>query len=170
MTQEPSQKFYITTAIDYVNASPHIGTAYEKVAADFIARSRRLMGFDTRFLMGNDEHSINVARSAAKQGLAPQEYCDQMEAKFRDVWQLLDISFDDFVRTTEPRHEAAVQAIFKAIHEAGDVYKGSYSGYYCDSCEAFLQEKDLVDGKCPHHKKEPRWLEEDNYFFALSRF
>jgi methionyl-tRNA synthetase len=170
MTSETAQKYYITTAIDYVNASPHIGTAYEKVAADFIARSRRLMGFDTRFLMGNDEHSINVARSAAEQGLSPLEYCDQMERRFREVWELLDISFDDFVRTTEERHAAAVQAIFNAIHEAGDVYKGTYEGYYCDSCEAFLQEKDLVEGKCPHHKKEPRWLKEDNYFFALSRF
>ena len=165
-----ARKFYITTAIDYVNASPHIGTAYEKIAADFIARSRRLMGYDTRFLMGNDEHSVNVARSAAEQGLAPRDYCDQMEQRFREVWALLDISFDDFVRTTEDRHAAAVQAIFKAIHEAGDVYKGTYEGYYCDSCEAFLQEKDLVDGLCPHHKKAPRWLKEDNYFFALSRF
>jgi methionyl-tRNA synthetase len=170
MTVESAQKYYITTAIDYVNANPHIGTAYEKVAADFIARSRRLMGFDTRFLMGNDEHSINVAKSAAQQGLSPKDYCDQMETKFREVWELLDISFDDFIRTTEARHATAVQAIFQAIHAAGDVYKGKYEGYYCDSCEAFLQEKDLVDGKCPHHKKAPRWLEEDNYFFALSRF
>ena len=170
MTSESTPKYYITTAIDYVNANPHIGTAYEKVAADFIARSRRLMGFDTRFLMGNDEHSLNVAKSAAQQGLAPKDYCDQMERKFREVWELLDISFDDFIRTSEGRHAAAVRAIFSAIHAAGDVYKGKYEGYYCDSCEAFLQEKDLVQGKCPHHKKEPRWLVEDNYFFALSRF
>ncbi len=164
------KKFYITTAIDYVNASPHIGTAYEKIAADFIARSRRLMGYDTRFLMGNDEHSINVARAAAAANLSPLEYCDQMEERFREVWKLLDVSFDDFVRTTEPRHRTAVQAIFAAIHEAGDIYKGKYEGYYCDSCEAFKQTKDLIDGKCPLHKSEPRWLEEDNYFFALSRF
>ncbi|UCE02038.1 MAG: methionine--tRNA ligase [Candidatus Latescibacterota bacterium] len=166
----PNRKFYITTAIDYVNASPHIGTAYEKIAADFIARSRRLMGYDTRFLMGNDEHSVNVARAAAAEGLEPLAYCDQMEARFREVWEHLEVSFDDFVRTTEPRHRKAVSAIFAAIHEAGDIYKGKYEGYYCDSCEAFKQEKDLVEGLCPLHRSEPRWLEEENYFFALSRF
>ena len=167
----PAPKFYITTAIDYVNASPHIGTAYEKIAADFIARSHRLLGYDTRFLMGNDEHSVNVARAAAAQGLSPLAYCDRMEAIFRRVWAGLDISFDDFVRTTEPRHRSAVQAIFAAIHGAGDIYKGKYEGYYCDSCEAFKQEKDLVGGECPLHRGRPvRWLEEENYFFALSRF
>jgi methionyl-tRNA synthetase len=164
------QKFYITTAIDYVNAKPHIGTAYEKIAADFIARSRRLMGYDTRFLMGNDEHSINVARAATAEGLAPLAYCDRMEQSFREAWENLEISFDDFVRTTQERHHQAVRAIFAAIHAAGDIYKGKYEGYYCDSCEAFKQEKDLVDGQCPLHKREPRWLVEDNYFFALSRF
>ena len=163
-------KFYITTAIDYVNASPHIGTAYEKIAADFIARSRRLMGYDTRFLMGNDEHSVNVARAAVAAGLTPIAYCDRMEARFREVWSLLELSFDDFVRTSEARHRRAVSAIFAAIHAAGDIYKGKYEGYYCDGCEGFKQEKDLVDGQCPLHKRTPQWLVEDNYFFALSRF
>ena len=163
-------KFYLTTAIDYVNASPHIGTAYEKIGADFIARARRLLGEDVRFLMGNDEHSVNVARAAAAEGLSPLAYCDRMERRFREVWELLDISFDDFVRTTEERHRRAVGAIFAAIHAAGDIYKGKYEGYYCDSCEGFKQEKDLVDGLCPLHKRPPRWLVEDNYFFALSRF
>jgi methionyl-tRNA synthetase len=163
-------RFYITTAIDYVNASPHIGTAYEKIAADFLARAHRLSGDDVRFVMGNDEHSINVAREAASRGLDPLAYCDEMEVRFRDVWRLLDISFDDFVRTTQPRHRRAVQALFDRVHAAGDIYKGKYCGYYCDSCEAFYLERDLVDGKCPTHKREVRWLEEDNYFFALSRF
>lgn len=162
--------FYVTTAIDYVNASPHIGTAYEKIAADFLARAHRLMGDDTRFCMGNDEHSVNVARAAAAQGLSPHAYCDRMEERFRAAWKQLDISYDDFIRTTEPRHLRAVQAIFAAVHRAGDIYKGRYQGYYCDSCEAFLQEKDLAGGKCPTHKIEARWLEEENYFFALSRF
>ena len=153
-------KFYLTTAIDYVNASPHIGTAYEKIGADFIARSRRLLGEDVRFLMGNDEHSVNVARAAAAEGLSPLAYCDRMERRFREVWELLDISFDDFVRTTEERHRRAVGAIFAAIHAAGDIYKGKYEGYYCDSCEGFKQEKDLVDGLCPLHKRAPRWLVE----------
>ncbi len=163
-------KFYITTAIDYVNASPHIGTAYEKIAADFLARAHRLFGDDVRFVMGNDEHSVNVARAAAAQGLDPLVYCDRMEEKFRAAWSLLDVSFDDFVRTTQPRHRSAVQALFAAVHAAGDIYKGTYRGYYCDSCEAFFQEKDLVDGNCPIHKRPVRWLEEENYFFRLSRF
>jgi methionyl-tRNA synthetase len=164
------EKFYITTAIDYVNANPHIGTAYEKIAADFIARSRRLLGYDTRFLMGNDEHSINVARAAAAEGLTPLAYCDRMEARFRAVWETLQVSCDDFIRTTEARHARAVGAVFAAIHAAGYIYKGKYEGYYCDSCEAFKQEKDLVGGDCPLHRRPPRWLEEENYFFALSRF
>ena len=162
--------FYITTAIDYVNASPHIGTAYEKIAADFLARARRLCGDDVRFVMGNDEHSINVAREAAARGLEPLEYCDEMETRFRDVWRLLDLSFDDFIRTTQPRHRRAVQELFARVQAAGDIYKGKYSGYYCESCEAFYLERDLVDGKCPTHKRDVRWLEEENWFFALSRF
>jgi len=163
-------KFYITTAIDYVNANPHIGTAYEKIAADFLARAHRLMGDDVRFVMGNDEHSVNVAREAANRGLAPLAYCDEMEGRFRAVWEHLNLSFDDFIRTTQPRHRRTVQEIFSRVHAAGDIYKGKYSGYYCESCEAFYLERDLVDGKCPTHKKEARWLEEDNYFFALSKF
>lgn len=167
----PSQRpFYITTAIDYVNASPHIGTAYEKIAADFVARSRRLLGCDTRFLMGNDEHSVNVARAAAEQGMSPHAYCDQMETRFRQVWEHLNISFDDFIRTTEVRHAKAVRHLFETIHATGDIYKGKYKGYYCESCEAFKVEKELENGLCPLHRREPRWLEEENYFFALSRF
>jgi methionyl-tRNA synthetase len=163
-------KFYITTAIDYVNASPHIGTAYEKIAADFLARARRLAGDDVRFVMGNDEHSVNVAREAANRGLDPLAYCDEMETRFRSVWQHLNLSFDDFIRTTQPRHRRTVQEIFARVHKAGDIYKGKYSGYYCESCEAFYLERDLTDGQCPIHKRAVRWLEEDNYFFALSRF
>jgi methionyl-tRNA synthetase len=163
-------KFYITTAIDYVNNAPHLGTAYEKIAADAIARYKRLAGFDTRFLMGNDEHSTNVEKAAREQGLSPKEYCDKMEAVFRDVWKRLDISFDDFIRTTEPRHARSVQALFEKIAARGDIYKGKYEGFYCVGCERFYPEKDLVDGKCPHHKTEPQWLSEDNYFFRLSAY
>jgi methionyl-tRNA synthetase len=163
-------KFYLTTAIDYVNNVPHIGTAYEKIAADAIARYKRLAGFDTRFLMGNDEHSTNVEKAAREQGLDPKEYCDRMEAVFRDVWKRLDISYDDFIRTTEPRHIRGVQALFEKIAAAGDIYKGKYEGYYCVSCERFWPEKDLVDGKCPIHGTVPQWLSEDNYFFRLSKY
>ncbi|HET9011211.1 MAG TPA: class I tRNA ligase family protein, partial [Gemmatimonadaceae bacterium] len=109
------EKFYLTTAIDYVNSRPHLGTAYEKITADVIARDRRLRGFDVRFLMGNDEHSQNVFKKAKELGMEPLAYCDQMEREFRDVWRRLDVSFDDFIRTTEPRHRAAVTALAKRI-------------------------------------------------------
>jgi methionyl-tRNA synthetase len=163
-------KFYITTAIDYVNNKPHLGTAYEKIAADAIARYKRHAGFDTHFLMGNDEHSANVVKAAREQGLEPKEYCDRMAETFQAVWKGLDISYDDFIRTTEPRHVRGVQALFQRIVEAGDVYKGKYEGYYCLGCERFLPEKDLVDGKCSIHRTEPQWLSEENYFFRLSAF
>jgi methionyl-tRNA synthetase len=163
-------RFYLTTAIDYVNSRPHLGTAYEKVTADVIARDRRLRGLSTRFLMGNDEHSQNVYRRARELGLDPLAYCDRMEAEFREVWARLDVSFDDFIRTTESRHRAGVTKLVERIAEAGDIYEGLYEGWYCVSCEAFKQEKDLADGKCPIHLTEPEWIRERNYFFRLSRY
>ena len=163
-------RFYLTTAIDYVNSRPHLGTAYEKVSADVIARYKRLCGIETHFLMGNDEHSQNVFRRARELGLDPYVYCDQMEQTFREVWSKLSISFDDFIRTTEPRHRAAVQRMAQACYDAGDVYEGHYEGWYCVSCEAFKQEKDLVDGKCPIHLTRPDWIREKNYFFRLSTY
>ena len=162
--------FYLTTAIDYVNSRPHLGTAYEKITADVIARYKRLTGVETRFLMGNDEHSQNVYRRAKELELDPHVYCDRMEAEFRQVWSKLSISFDDFIRTTEPRHRAAVQRMIQASHDAGDIYEGVYEGWYCVSCEAFKQEKDLVDGLCPIHQTKPDWIREKNYFFRLSRY
>ena len=134
-------RFYLTTAIDYVNSRPHLGTAYEKICADVIARYKRLSGFETWFLMGNDEHSQNVYKSALEQGLDPLAYCDQMEATFKATWRALDISFDDFIRTTEPRHKAGVTDLLKRIHAAGDIYEGVYEGWYCVGCEAFKPEK-----------------------------
>jgi methionyl-tRNA synthetase len=163
-------KFYITTAIDYVNSIPHIGTAYEKIAADAIARWKRLAGFDTRFLMGNDEHSTNVEKAAREKGLEPQVYCDQMAEIFQGVWKRLDISYDDFIRTTEPRHARGVQELFRRISKNGDIYRGKYEGYYCVGCERFYPEKDLVDGKCPAHKTVPQWVSEENWFFRLSAY
>ncbi len=121
-------KFYITTAIDYVNSRPHLGTAYEKITADIIARYKRLAGVPTHFLMGNDEHSLNVFRRAKEQGLDPRAYCDQMEREFRDVWRSLDVSFDDFIRTTEDRHRAGVTELVRRIEAAGDIYEGHYEG------------------------------------------
>ncbi len=162
--------FFLTTAIDYVNSRPHLGTAYEKVTTDVIARFKRLTGVETHFLMGNDEHSQNVFKRARELGEDPLAYCDRMETVFRGVWGRLSISFDDFIRTTEPRHKAGVQKLVNACRANGDVYEGQYEGYYCVSCEAFKQDKDLVDGKCAVHLTQPEWIREKNHFFRLSRY
>ncbi len=164
-------RFYLTTAIDYVNSRPHLGTAYEKITADVIARYHRLRGDRTHFVMGNDEHSQNVYRRAVELGESPLSYCDRMELEFREVWRKLDVSFDDFIRTTEPRHRAGVTAIVERIARAGDdLYEGHYEGWYCVSCEAFKQEKDLVEGDCPVHLKPAEWIREKNHFFRLSKY
>jgi methionyl-tRNA synthetase len=163
-------RFYLTTAIDYVNSRPHLGTAYEKIAADVIARYKRLCGVETHFVMGNDEHSQNVFRKARELGEEPLAYCDRMAQEFLDVWKRLEISFDDFIRTTEPRHRAGVQELLRRITAAGDIYEGHYEGWYCVSCEAFKQEKDLVDGTCLVHRTKPDWIREKNYFFRLSKY
>jgi len=164
------EPYFLTTAIDYVNNLPHIGTAYEKIGADVIARFKRLEGYSVFFLMGNDEHSINVKKESHARGLDPQEYCDGMAARFRSIWQNLDISCDAFIRTTDEKHRQAVTTLFQRIHERGDIYPGTYKGLYCDSCETYYREKDLVEERCPQHGTEPRWIEEENYFFALSRY
>ncbi len=164
-------RYFLTTAIDIVNSRPHLGTAYEKITADIIARYRRLAGFDTHFLMGNDEHSQNVFRKAAEQGKDPLAYCDEMEQVFRDVWTRLDLSFDDFIRTTDrQRHFPAVQKMAQACLDNGDIYEGAYEGWYCVGCEAFKPEKDLVDGNCPIHNTRPEWIREKNWFFKLSKY
>jgi len=162
-------RFYLTTAIDYVNSQPHLGTAYEKITADVIARYKRLAGFETLFVMGNDEHSQNVFRRAKELGMDPLAYCDLMEREFRSAWDLLDVSYDDFIRTTQPRHRAAVQEFVRRIAAKGDVYEGYYEGWYCVGCEAFKQDKDLVDGKCPLHSTV-EWIKEKNHFFRLSNY
>ena len=163
-------RFYLTTAIDYVNSRPHLGTAYEKIAADVIARYKRLRGVETRFLMGNDEHSQNVFQRARELGVPPLAFCDEMEEAFRGVWARLDVSFDDFIRTTEARHRTGVTALAERLAAAGDVYDGWYEGWYCVSCEAFKPEKDLDGGNCPVHGKPPQWIKEKNHFFRLSKY
>jgi methionyl-tRNA synthetase len=166
-------RFFLTTAIDFVNSRPHLGTAYEKVTADVIARYKRLCGFDVHFLMGNDEHSQNVYKRAVEEGFHnnPVAYCDRMEREFRAVWDELECSYDDFIRTTQPRHAVAVRKMAQACYDAGDIYEGFYEGWYCVSCEAFKQEKDLVAGKCPNHPTlTPEWIREKNYFFRLSKY
>ena len=163
-------RFYLTTAIDYVNSRPHLGTAYEKITADVIARYQRLRGVSTHFVMGNDEHSQNVYRRAQELGVDPLSYCERMEFEFREIWKTLDVSFDDFIRTTEDRHRVSVSLMVKKIADAGDLYEGFYEGWYCVSCESFKQEKDLIDGKCPVHQSRPDWIKEKNHFFRLSKY
>jgi methionyl-tRNA synthetase len=164
------ETYYVTTAIDYVNARPHLGTAYEKIGADCIARYKRLAGFDTYFLMGTDEHSTNVEKEARNVGKDPQAYTDEMAVEFEKTWAALHISYDQFIRTTDPMHKVAVQHIFQRIHDNGYIYEGDYEGLYCEGCEEFKVEKDLEDGKCPRHGVEPARIRETNYFFALSKF
>ena len=165
------QKFYITTAIDYVNSLPHIGTAYEKIGADVIARWKRFEGYDVHFQMGNDEHSVNVKKEALKQGVSPKDYCDDMRKKFEAIWRDLEISYDDFIQTSEKRHHKSVSKFFETIlKNKDDIELKPYEGWYCESCEAFYTEKDLVEGHCPHHKTKPKWLKETNYFFRLSKY
>ncbi len=164
-------KYYITTAIDYVNSVPHVGTSYEKILADAVARWKRLKGDDVFFLMGNDEHSQNVADKARELGLDPLQYCDQMEGKFRDTWARLGLSFDVFIRTTSPAHIRSCQEVFRRIRARGDIAKALYKGLYCVGCEARVTESSLVDGKCPNHPTTPlKQMEEENYFFKLSRY
>ncbi len=170
MTKRESRKFYITTAIDYVNSLPHIGTAYEKIGADALARWHRMLGDEVHLQMGNDEHSVNVQRAAQDKGLTPKQYCDEMRLKFEEVWKKLDLSYDGFMQTSDPHHEQGVKKLFARVMEKGDIYRARYEGWYCESCEAFLTEKDLEGGLCPNHKSEPKWLAEDNYFFALSKY
>ena len=163
-------KFYVTTPIYYVNDVPHIGHAYTTVTADAVARWHRLLGDDVYFLTGTDEHGLKVARAADQAGLTPQAHADATSARFRETWDLLDISYDDFIRTTEPRHHDAVQTFLQQVYDNGWIEKGTYAGYYCVACEAYYAEGDLVDGNCPIHGTPVEWLEEDNYFFKLSEF
>ena len=164
-------RFYLTTAIDYSNGDPHIGHAYEKVGADAIARFRRLAGEDVHFVIGMDEHGQKVAQEAAAQGSSPQELVDELATRFEGVWQRLHISHDDFIRTTEPRHTRAVQALVRRIRDAGDLYRDRYEGYYCTGCEAFKREAELEEGRCPiHPSREILWTDEENWFFRLSEY
>ena len=164
-------KFYITTSIAYTNAKPHIGFALELVQADVLARHKRNKGIDTRFLTGTDEHGQKIAKKAANEGVDLQEFVDEVVESFDKLIEGLNISNDDFIRTTDKeRHWPTVKKIWNALDESGDLYKKKYTGYYCVGCEAFLTEKDLVDGVCPNHDKEPEEVEEENYFFKLSKY
>ncbi|MEP6625312.1 MAG: class I tRNA ligase family protein, partial [Acidimicrobiia bacterium] len=162
--------FYVTTPIYYVNDAPHIGHAYTTVHADALARWRRLHGDDVLFLTGTDEHGLKIQRAAEERGVSPIEWADTTSARFRDAWALLDISNDDFIRTTEPRHHAAVQAFLSKVYDNGFIELATYEGLYCVACEAYYTEDDLVDGNCPIHGTPVELVKEENYFFKLSRF
>ncbi len=163
-------KFYITTAIDYVNAPPHIGHAYEKICADVIARWHRLKGEKVYFLTGTDENAQKNEQAAKEAKIETKKFVDQNSKLFEELCKKLNLSNDDFIRTTQARHTKVAQEIFKKVFDKGDIYKGNYEGYYCQGCEAFITEKELVDGKCPEHNKEPEWLKEESYFFKLSKY
>ncbi len=163
--------YYITTAIDYPNAAPHIGHALEKVAADVVARYHRLRGHDTFFSIGVDENSQHVVTAAARNGAEPLAWVDSMDEAFRRTWAALDISNDYWIRTTTERHFRASQEMFKRAQANGDIYTAVYSGWYCPNCNAYYTTEDLVNERCPNHPTlKPEWLEEENYFFALSRY
>jgi methionyl-tRNA synthetase len=163
-------RFYITTPIYYINAEPHLGHAYTTMVADAIARSRRLMGADVFFLTGTDEHGQKVERAARKAGLEPHTFADEIAGKYRDLFKALDISNDDFIRTTEPRHIRAAQAIWRRVKERGYLYKAPYEGWYCTVDELFVPEAQLVDGRCPTCGSPVERLSEESYFFKLSAF
>jgi methionyl-tRNA synthetase len=164
-------RFYITTAIVYTNASPHIGFAFELVQGDAIARYRRMMGDEVRFLTGTDEHGTKILRMAQNEGMATQQFVDGIVAQVSQLAQRLDISNDDFIRTSDKvRHWPAAQVIWAKMAEKGDLYKKSYEGYYCVGHEAFIKQSELVDGVCPLHKSKPERIEEENWFFRLEKY
>ncbi len=165
-----TKKFYITTAIDYVNAKPHIGHAFEKVLADAIARWRKLKGDNVFFLTGVDENAQKNVQAAEKAGIPVKEFIDRNTGFFIELCKKLNISYDDFIRTTAKEHALVVQKIIKKIIDKGDIYKANYGGLYCVGCEEYKTEKDLINGKCPEHKIKPESRKEEAYFFKLSRY
>ncbi|PYN24525.1 MAG: methionine--tRNA ligase [Candidatus Rokuibacteriota bacterium] len=162
--------FYLTTPIYYVNAEPHLGHAYTTIVADAMARWHRLAGDRVWFLTGTDEHGDNIAQTAARAGVSPQAYADRISAAFRETWRRLGITNDDYIRTTEDRHKKVVQKILQTLWEAGEIYLGTYGGQYCFGCERFYTEKEIVDGKCPDHLSPLTYIEEENYFFKMSKY
>lgn len=164
------QKYYITTAIAYTSGKPHIGNSYEIVLSDAIARFKRREGYDVFFQTGTDEHGQKIELKAEAAGITPKEYVDKVAGEIKDLYKLLNISYDKFIRTTDEDHERQVQKIFRKMYENGDIYKGSYKGWYCTPCESFWTESQLVDGKCPDCGREVKMAEEEAYFFRMSKY
>ena len=164
------EKYYITTAIAYTSAKPHIGNTYEIVLADAIARYKRQKGFDVYFQTGTDEHGEKIQLKAEEKGITPKEFVDQIAKEIKEIWDIMDTTYDRFVRTTDEKHEKQVQKIFKKLYEQGDIYKGKYEGLYCTPCESFFTESQLIDGKCPDCGREVHNASEEAYFFKLSKY
>ena len=162
--------FYITTPIYYVNDKPHIGHAYTTILADVLARYHRLLGEPTHFLTGTDEHGLKVEQAARKNGVTPQQHCDTYVERFRELWKRLNISNDDFIRTTEPRHVTVIQKILQDLYDRGEIYQSEYTGWYCVPCERYWTEKDLHDGCCPDCGRKVDQLVEKNYFFRMKKY
>ena len=164
------QKYYITTAIAYTSGKPHIGNTYEIVLADAIARYKRSQGYDVFFQTGTDEHGQKIELKAEEAGVTPKEFVDGVSAEIKKIWDLMDTSYDKFIRTTDEDHEKQVQKIFKKLYDQGDIYKGHYEGMYCTPCESFFTESQLVDGKCPDCGREVQPAKEEAYFFKMSKY
>ena len=163
-------KFSATTPIYYVNAKPHLGHAYTTIVADAVSRWHRLLGEEVHLLTGTDEHGLKIQQAADAAGVSPKEFADSIAPLFAQAWDRLNITHDDFIRTTEPRHAAGVKKLLQACYDAGDIEADMYRGQYCVACEAYFIEEELIEGKCPIHKIETTFVEEENYFFRLSRF
>ena len=163
-------KYYITTAIAYTSGKPHIGNTYEIILADAIARFKRQEGYDVFFQTGTDEHGQKIENKANEAGVSPKAYVDKTAGEVRRIWDLMNTSYDKFIRTTDEDHERQVQKIFRKMYEKGDIYKGSYEGMYCTACESFYTESQLVDGKCPDCGGEVSPASEEAYFFKMSKY
>ena len=166
MCQDCKKKpYYITTAIAYASGKPHIGNTYEIVLADSIARYKRAQGYDVFFQTGTDEHGQKIEEKAEAAGITPKEFVDKAAGEIKRIWDLMNTSYDKFIRTTDADHEAQVQKIFKKLYDQGDIYKGAYEGLYCTPCESFWTPSQLVDGKCPDCGREVKPAKEEAYFF-----
>ncbi len=163
-------KYYISTAIAYTSGKPHIGNTYEIVLADAIARYKRLVGYDVYFQTGTDEHGVKIEEKAKEKEINPQEFVDDVSLEIRRIWDIMNTSYDKFVRTTNPAHEVMVAKIFKKLYDQGDIYKGNYEGLYCTPCESFWTESQLVDGKCPDCGRDVHTAKEEAYFFKMSKY
>ena len=164
------ERIYLTTPLYYVNAEPHLGSAYTMIITDTLARYYRANGWETFYLTGTDEHGDKVFEVSAGAGIPPKEFTDRISAAFRDIWDKCGITYDHFIRTTDMYHVRYVQELLTKVYDAGDIYFDRYSGLYCFGCERFYTEKELVGGKCPDHLTEPKLIEEDNYFFRMSKY